>query len=98
MAAWFVFIRMVSVGVFDSDEFDIFHFRVFPLECDSPRRFSGIRIDGVFRGSFEFVVMESGEKQERLFIGFIEDGEAFVGFYWIEGSEFVEFSSAQCLA
>ena len=89
MAAWFVFIRMVSVGVFDSDEFDIIHFRVFPLECDSPRRFSGIRIDGVFRGSFEFVVMEGGEEQEGFFIGFIEDGEAFVGSCRIKGSEFV---------
>ena len=39
---------LVSVDILDSDEFDVFHFRVFPLEGDTPRGFAGIGINGVF--------------------------------------------------
>lgn len=77
MAACFVFIRLVSVGVFDSDEFDIFHFQVLPLEGDPPWGFPGVRVDGVFWGSLEFVVVKGGNEQEGLFIGFVEGGQTF---------------------
>jgi hypothetical protein len=40
-----------SVGVFDFDEFDVFHFLILPLEGDAPWGFSGVRID---RNFFEF--------------------------------------------
>ncbi len=68
------------------------------MEGDAPWGFPGVCIDGVFRGSFEFVVMEGGDEQERFFVGFVEDGKALEGFYSIEVSEFVGFFSAQFLA
>ena len=90
--------RLDSVSVLDSNEFDIFHFQVFPLEGDPPRGFPGVRVDGVFRSSFEFVVVKGGNEQEGFFIGLIENGKTFEGFDGIEGSELVDFFSAQFLA
>ena len=86
------------MGVLDSDEFDIFHFQVFPLEGDPPWGFPGVRVDGVFRSSLEFVVVKGGNEQEGFFISLIENGKTFEGFDGIEGSELVGFFSAQFLA
>lgn len=68
------------------------------MEGDAPWRLPGVRVDGVFRGSLEFVVMEGGDEQEGFFVGFVEDGETFEGSDSIESSEFVGFFSAQFLA
>jgi hypothetical protein len=63
------------VGVFDLDEFDVFHFVIFPLESEAPWGLSGVCIDGVFLSSLEFVVVQGGEEEEGPFVGFIENGE-----------------------
>lgn len=49
----------------------------FPSEDDAPWGFPGVCVDGVFRGSFEFVVMKDRDEQEEFFVGFVEDGGLF---------------------
>jgi hypothetical protein len=46
------------VGVLDSDEVDVFHFRIFPLEGDAPWGVAGVRINRELGSAFEFVVVE----------------------------------------
>ncbi len=85
------------MGVFDSDEFNVFHFLIFPLEGDSPWGFPGVRVDGVFWGSFESVVVKGGKAQEGFFIRLIENRETLEGFDRIEGAELVGFFPAEFL-
>jgi len=97
MAAAGAFIA-VSVGVFDFDEFDVLHFGVFPMERDAPWRFAGIRVDRVFGGALELVVVEYGDEAEGFFIGLIENRQPLEGFGGVEAAEFVELSSTQFLS
>ncbi len=83
--------RVVSVGAFDFDEFDVFHFLVFPLEGDAPRGFPGVCINGVFCASFEAVVVKCGREKEGFFIGLIERDKASEGFDEVKVAEFFEF-------
>ena len=83
------------MGVFDPDELDIPHFRILPLEGDTPRRFSGVRIDGVFGAALEFVVVEERGKKEGFFIRLVEHGEAFECLEGVESAEFSGFLAAQ---
>lgn len=86
------------MSIFDSDEFDVFHFRVFPLKGDAPKGFPGVCVDGVFRGSFELVVVEGGDEQKGFFIDLIEGCKALEGFDGVESSKLVNFFPAQVFA
>ena len=89
---------MISVGIFDFEEFDVLHFGIFPLEGDAPRRFAGVGVDGVFGGAVELMIVEHGDEAEGFFIGLVEDGELLEGCDGVEGSELVDFPSAHFLA
>lgn len=89
--------KVISVGVFNSDELDVLHLGILPFEGDSPCGLAGIGIDGVAGASLESVVVEEGHEQEGLFIGFVQDGQPFEGFDRIEIPQFVDFLPVQRL-
>ena len=72
MAVIFGFMGSLVVG-----DLNMVSVLTFPSEDDAPWGFPGVCVDGVFRGSFEFVVMKDRDEQEEFFVGFVEDGGLF---------------------